>query len=93
MATALLEAAIPLVWGLEHLSEWFFPTFLSVLLVHILYTAAREMYFQNTLCVYCFKLERMLSNTEYNSAVKIVHDSELQMKNIILKNKHLNIIY
>lgn len=83
MATALREAAILLVWGLEHLSEWFFPTFLSVLLVLILYTAARGMYFQNTLCIYRFMLERMLSNTEYNSAVKIGHDAELQMETII----------
>lgn len=30
-------------------------------------------------------LERMLSNTEYNSAVKIVPDAELQMGNIIKK--------
>ena len=61
------------------------PTFLSVLLALIPYTAARGMYFQNTLCVYCFMLERMLSNTEYNSAVKIVPDAELQMGNITKK--------
>ena len=28
-------------------------------------------------------LERMLSNTEYNSAVQIGHDAELQMETII----------